>query len=131
MVKKTGQMGVPVITIGEAVVVGFDRNRLEQLLANYKKQEKPHFGLRIADANQMADKFGLAPVSGVLIGGVAFDSLGAKAGLQEKDVIVEVDSHPVNNADDLQRILSDAASGDQLSITFLRGNERRQTVLLV
>ncbi len=33
MVKKSGQMGVPVITVDDAVVVGFDRARLEGLLA--------------------------------------------------------------------------------------------------
>ncbi len=33
MVKKSGQMGVPVITVDDEVVVGFDRARLEGLLA--------------------------------------------------------------------------------------------------
>lgn len=32
MIKKTGQMGVPVIEIGEDTVVGFDRATLEKLL---------------------------------------------------------------------------------------------------
>ena len=131
MVRKTGQMGVPVITIDDDVVVGFDRARLDQLLSRYEKQAKPHFGLRVADAEKMAGKFGLAPVSGALIGGVASGSLGDKAGLKEKDIIVEINSHPVNSADNLQRILSGSAAGDRLSITFLRDGERRQTVLLI
>ncbi len=33
MVKKTGQMGVPVIIIGNEIVVGFDRPLLDKLLA--------------------------------------------------------------------------------------------------
>ena len=32
MVQKSRQMGVPVITVDEEVVVGFDRQRLDQLL---------------------------------------------------------------------------------------------------
>ena len=32
MVDKSGQLGVPVITIGDNVVVGFNRHALEQLL---------------------------------------------------------------------------------------------------
>ncbi len=32
MVKKTGQMGVPVIEIGETTVVGFDRPKIDKLL---------------------------------------------------------------------------------------------------
>ena len=79
----------------------------------------------------MAGRFGVTPVSGALIGGVAPDSLGAKAGLQEKDIIIEINTHPVHGADDLQRMLSEVAPGGRLSITFLRGTERRQAVLLV
>ncbi len=32
MIQKSGQMGVPVITIGEELVVGFDEDRLKELL---------------------------------------------------------------------------------------------------
>lgn len=32
VVKKTGQMGVPVIEIDGEIVIGFDRKRIEQLL---------------------------------------------------------------------------------------------------
>ncbi len=32
MVEKSGQMGVPVITIGEEMVIGFDKRRLSELL---------------------------------------------------------------------------------------------------
>lgn len=33
MMQKSGQMGVPVITIGDELVVGFDEARLRELLA--------------------------------------------------------------------------------------------------
>jgi len=33
MVKKTGRMAVPTITVGERVVVGFDRSELDKLLS--------------------------------------------------------------------------------------------------
>ncbi len=32
MVEKTGQMGVPVTEIGEELVIGFDKNKIEELL---------------------------------------------------------------------------------------------------
>ena len=31
-IKKSGQMGVPVIVVGDEVIVGFDQSRLENLL---------------------------------------------------------------------------------------------------
>ena len=33
MIEKTGQMGVPVITIGDQIVIGFDEPKLRELLA--------------------------------------------------------------------------------------------------
>ena len=32
MLEKTGQMGVPVIQVGEDIIIGFDQARLQQLL---------------------------------------------------------------------------------------------------
>ncbi len=33
MIEKSGQMGVPVISVGNEIVVGFDEGRLKELLA--------------------------------------------------------------------------------------------------
>jgi len=33
MIDKTGQMGVPVIAIGDEIVVGFDQDKIAELLA--------------------------------------------------------------------------------------------------
>lgn len=33
MIEKSGQMGVPVITVGDKLVVGFDEEKLRELLA--------------------------------------------------------------------------------------------------
>ncbi|MBN1643594.1 MAG: glutathione S-transferase N-terminal domain-containing protein [Dehalococcoidales bacterium] len=33
MIQKSGQMGVPVITIGQDIVVGFNQARIDELLA--------------------------------------------------------------------------------------------------
>jgi glutaredoxin 3 len=34
MVEKTGQMGVPVVIIGENIVIGFNKGKIDQLLAS-------------------------------------------------------------------------------------------------
>jgi glutaredoxin 3 len=33
MVQKSGQMGVPVVFIGESMVIGFDQSKIDELLA--------------------------------------------------------------------------------------------------
>jgi len=38
LIKKSGQMGVPVIEIGEELIIGFNRERIDEVL-NIKKEE--------------------------------------------------------------------------------------------
>jgi len=131
MIRKSGQMGVPVITVGDQVVVGFDRARLEQLLAASGKSERPHFGLQIADASKIAQKFGLVPVFGAFIGKVAPSSLGEKAGLRQGDIVTEVNFRPIHNADDLENALSALTSGSRVAIVFLRGQSTLKSEIII
>ena len=123
MMRKSRQMGVPVITVDGQVVVGFDRPRLEQLLANLGSTQGIHFGVQVADARKVAPRFGLAPADGALIGGVASPSLGQRLGLQQGDIIMELNSRPIHNAHDLEDALSTLAAGSQTKIVFLRGQK--------
>jgi glutaredoxin 3 len=41
MIEKSGQMGVPVITVDDHVVVGFNKSRLDQLLGLNKPPPSP------------------------------------------------------------------------------------------
>ena len=121
MIRKSGQKGVPVITIDDQVIVGFDRPRLEHLLANAGNSQRPRFGLQIADASKIAQRHGAIPVFGAFVGGVASASPAAKAGLQKGDVITEINLRPIHNAGDLERVLSELSPGNRVSIVFLRG----------
>lgn len=124
MVRKTGQMGVPVITIDNEVVVGFDRARLEQLLSAVGGNGKrPHFGLQIADASKITQKAGHVPVFGAFVGRVAPASPGEKAGLKPGDIITEVNIHPIRNADDLEKVLAELTVGSRMMIVFMRDQD--------
>ena len=54
IVRTTGQMGVPVIMIDDKVIVGFDRPKLESLLASGGNRHRSHLGIKIADASKIA-----------------------------------------------------------------------------
>ncbi|HEX9015593.1 MAG TPA: hypothetical protein VF960_06270, partial [Chloroflexota bacterium] len=69
MVRRSGQRGVPVITVDDQVVIGFDRPRLETLLAQ-RGPVRPSLGISIADASRVAVKAGALPVFGALVGRV-------------------------------------------------------------
>jgi len=134
MIQKTNQMGVPVITVGDQYVIGFDRPRLEQLLAGQggaQTAQKVSFGLQIADASKIAQKAGVVPVFGAFVGGVRPGSPAEKAGLQQGDVITEINLRPVSNADDLAKALSGLSSGNRVTIAFLRGQQKLRTETVV
>ncbi len=127
MVRRTGQTGVPVVIVDDQVVVGFDRPRLEQLLATARAR-RPALGLRVADARSQAAKDpALAGLAGAYVGGVATGSPAAQAGVQVGDVIVAVDGRPVHGADDLQREI--LRSGRRLALTLVRRGQQVRAVL--
>jgi len=131
MIQKTGQRGVPVITIDDQVIVGFDRARLEQLLAGSADGQRPHFGVQIADASKVAQRYGVVPVFGALVGGVTPGSPGEKAGLRKGDIITEINLHPVRNANDMEQVLSGMSSGSRVAIVFLRGQSEFRSEVII
>ncbi len=131
MVRKTGQMGVPVILIDDEVVVGFNRARLEQLLAGSGGGQHPHFGLQIADASKIAQKVGMVPVFGAFVGKVTPSSPGDKAGLRQGDIITEVNLHAISNAEDLEKVLAGFTAGNRVMLVFMRGKETLKSEIVL
>lgn len=121
--RRTGQLGVPVITVDDQVVVGFDRARLDALLGK-AAGKRPSLGLSIADASRMAVKVGAIPVFGAFVGRVAPSSPAERVGIRPGDIVVEANLRPVNNAADLERALEGLAPGSRLSLEVMRGEKR-------
>jgi len=130
MVRLTGQLGVPVTVIDGQVVVGFDRPRLEQLLAGGGGQ-RPHLGLKAADASKVAPKVGGVPVLGALVGAVAPASPGERAGLRNGDIITELNLRPIRGVDDLERAMGELTPGSRATIVYLRGQETLRAEVVV
>jgi glutaredoxin-like YruB-family protein len=131
MTRKTGQMGVPVIVIDDQVVVGFDRPRLDQLLSKQEDRQRVSLGIKAADASKFAQKHGAIPVFGALVGGVRQGSPGQTAGLQEGDIITEINLRPVHSVNDLESALGSLSQGSMVSIVYQRGqNEHRSEIVL-
>jgi S1-C subfamily serine protease len=118
IVRRTGQMGVPVITDNQEAIVGFDIARLKRMAARHTRPSG--LGLRVKDALDAA---------GAYVGSVRPDSPSAQAGVVAGDVVVELSGAPVRTAADLERIAAQRAPGQPTSITLKRGSERITLIL--
>jgi S1-C subfamily serine protease len=87
-------MGVPVITVDNDVIVGFDQPRLERLLGASGGGQK-RLGAAVA----------VAP-GGLLVGTVHFDSLAGRAGIRPGDVLQTVNGTVVTTPEQLQQRLA-------------------------
>jgi len=108
-----------VITVDDQVVVGFDRRRLEELLAQ-KAQDRPRLGAAVADAEPRLQ------VDGAYIGRVKANSPAAGAGLRSGDVIVELNRQPVHTAADVERVVGGLQRGDRVRLMYLRHGQVMQ-----
>lgn len=119
MVNRSGQQGVPVVTIGNDVVVGFNKPLLEQLLSQKPAAAHPSLGVSVADAPEHA-----AVESGAYIGRVRPGSPAEQAGLRKGDVILELAGQQINSALALVNLSQKLPPGQAVPVIFLRDGQR-------
>lgn len=121
-------MGVPVIVVDSEVIVGFDRPRLQALIAaGGSNTGRVRFGIKIADASRVASSSGVGTVSGAIVGEVSPGFLGEKAGLKEGDIITEMSGRPINGAADMEKVIAAIQPGNIVTILFKRDGETRKS----
>jgi len=132
MIRLSKQQGVPVITVDENVIVGFDRRRLEQLLPqepvkgpHRPAETGPHLGVEVADAMPRVK------LDGAYVGGVKSGSPAEKAGLKAGDVITALDGQPVRSAADVERIVAGLKPGAQVTVACVRNGQQLQAEVVV
>jgi S1-C subfamily serine protease len=124
MVRLSRQQGVPVITVDNDVVIGFDRRRLEQLLSQ-AAVPGIHLGAAVADARTRSD------VDGAFVGRVNTGSTAANAGLQPGDVIVALGGRSIRNARDLESITATLTPGARIPLAYTRAGQRIEVELRI
>jgi putative serine protease PepD len=122
VVRRSGQMGVPVITAGDEVIIGFDRPRLERLAARLAPpamppdpSQRPRIGLRVKDGS-----------GGAEVGAVNPGSPAEQAGVRIGDVIIEIAGRPVWSAADLESALATLTTGRTTAVQVRRGGKQNR-----
>ena len=119
VVRRTGQMGVPVTVAGDEVIVGFDRPRLERLAARLASSApRPRLGLLVKDWPGAAE-----------VGGARPGSPAELAGLRAGELVEALDGRPIRTAADLEMIAAQLRAGAAVEVQFRRGGERHRTRL--
>ncbi|WP_404430058.1 S1C family serine protease [Sutcliffiella horikoshii] len=108
-------------------------NDLEQ----YGQVKRPYFGVSIGSLSDVSSyhwqqtlKLPKEVNAGVYITGVAPGSPAGNAGLQEYDVIVELDGEQVRDVIELRKHLyNEKQIGDKMEVTFYRGQNQKTTTV--
>lgn len=109
--------------IGFAIPIDIAKTVVAELL-EHKSVVHPYIGIFMKDMDdELAKSLGLAAgAKGVVVARVAPSSPAGQAGLQVGDVIQKVDGVPVNSARELQAIVRNHKTGDDLHFLVARGN---------
>ncbi len=90
-------------------------------LQKYGKVERGRLGVTVQPmTKELAEAFGIKQKDGALVSSVEPGSPAAKAGVQTGDVIVHVNSKPVEQSSDLPRVIGDTKPGTSITLGVLR-----------
>ena len=104
-------------------------------LIEYGEVQKAFFGGDVVDYNadiaNRLDIRGNTTYEGVLLAYLQEEGAAASAGMEEGDVIIQIDEHPIDSRAEFEEELSYHSPGDQISVVYRRnGNERMANLIL-
>ena len=96
----------------------------------YGEVQRAILGVSITDVNaELAAQANLAEIDGVYVMSVQNDSPAEKGGIEQGDVIKEVNLNPVHNSAGLQEQISRLRPGEKAVVTVLREGKQREVVV--
>ena len=97
-------------------------------LLKYKVVQRALLGVQIREVDAaLASEKKLKNLNGVYVMGAGKNSSAAEAGLQEGDVITEINGAKVNTSSQLQEQVARFRPGDKIKVTYLRDEKARTT----
>jgi S1-C subfamily serine protease len=115
--------------VGFAVPINTAKRVLDEIVAN-GKVEYAWMGVigQSVDA-ESAQGLNLSVQQGALVSDVQTGGPAEGAGLQKGDVITKVDGQEIKTMEDITDLLFDRKPGDTIKVTYVRGEETRETDL--
>lgn len=119
------------IGIGFAIPINKAKEVLGELI-NKGKIARGYLGVNPQDLTpDLAKKLGLSGTEGVLVVEVGENTPAEKAGLKEKDVILEIDGQKVTSASELRKIIVKKQPGTNVKLLIFRNKQKKQIVVKI
>jgi serine protease Do len=80
---------------------------------------------------ELAKSFGMSEPKGALVAQVNPDTPGAKAGIHQGDIIIEFNGHPIQEMNELPRMVADTAPGSKATLKILRQGKEKPLSLTI
>jgi serine protease Do len=117
--------------IGFAIPINMAKHVMDEIL-KHGKVVRGYIGVGIQEVSpDLAKAFHVPAEKGALVGDVAANSPGAKAGLKRGDVITEMDGQPVTGPNELRLRVGAMAPGTTVRLKVNRGGEFRDVSLIL
>ncbi len=102
-----------------AIPVNLVRKVVNDLM-NYGQIQRAYLGVQIRDIDaDFAKEKHLNSLNGVYVAGVVEGSGAEKAGIEEGDIITNIDNHPVKNLSELMGIIGQYSPGDVVRVNVI------------
>ena len=129
LVAGQAEPGVQAQGIGFAISMSTAKPLADELVANGAVVH-PSIGIQYAPLNPaIAAQIGVDQPYGAVVMDVVPGSGAADAGLQQGDVIVQVDGEDMREESALAQAISSHKPGDKIKVTILRDNKRRDVTV--
>ncbi|MCP1673161.1 serine protease Do/serine protease DegQ [Natronocella acetinitrilica] len=113
------------IGIGFAIPMNMAQAIMEQLIA-HGEVSRGRLGVSVQDlTTELAEAFGLAARSGVVVTQVFPGSAAEAAGLESGDIVAAINGRPVRQASELRNAVGLLRVGDEVRLEVIRNGERQ------
>lgn len=114
--------------IGFAIPLNHVKNIVKSIIET-GSITKPYIGVTVSSVSSEAQGYGLP--TGAAVRSVEADSPAVKAGLEENDIITEVDGTAINSSTELVNYVGEKTPGDELTFKVYRQGEELELTVTI
>jgi S1-C subfamily serine protease len=91
----------------------------------YGSSARPWLGITgLSITKDIAEHYGLPVDKGVLVADIVRESPAERAGIEQNDIVLEIDDTEISSVEQIQKIFGDRKAGDSIEISILRESRR-------